>query len=93
MKTAEIINTKKLNKSELNLLNEEIKLAVDKLLENYERYNKNHKNPTDLIMWFGRYVSLARIFEVKLIEDWKISHIHSLVITFGTGAMEHYRTV
>jgi len=38
-------------------------------------------------------VSLARIFEVKLIEDWKISYIHSLVITFGTGAMEHYRTV
>jgi len=93
MKTAESISIKKLNKAENALLQEELELAARKFNENFDYYTKNRKNPIELMVWYGRYVAIDRLFGTSsLVESWKLSHMTNLLMQLSTGAIEHYRT-
>jgi len=91
MNEIEYLNCKKLNKKEKKLLEDEINLVTEKLNLYYDTWIKNRHNPIDLIMWFGRYIALERLFNINTVSEWKINNIHNFLLDFRGGIWEHYK--
>lgn len=71
----------------------EYRLAAERLKECFSAWVKEHKNPVDFAMWYGRYVALDRLFGLQLVDEAILSRMHAIVLDLRQGLWEQYRAV